>query len=75
MVKSALQPFYKSGDITKDDYTNINMAVSHKLYSKATEVGRIKEWEKTKWQQLANDEVKKEVYELKGKKNNHNAMS
>jgi len=75
MVKSALQPFYKSGDITKDDYTNINMNISHKLYSKANEVGRIKQWEKMKWQQLANEEVRREVHDLKNNRNNDDTMS
>lgn len=66
MVRAALKPHYRPGGISKEDFAKINQLISRKMYTMVTETGRIKEWEKTKWQKVAEDEVQKEVNELVG---------
>ena len=66
MVRNALTPHYRPGGISKEDFSNINKSISRKLYSMVVvETGRIKDWEKGKWQKMAEEEVQREVDELK----------
>ena len=67
MVTSALKPFYRQEELSKEQYTDINRDVSRLLYDRigdaaALENGR----ERKKWQDLAAREVRGAVRALRG---------
>ena len=68
MVRAALQPHYVPGGISKDEFANINKKVSRKLYTMVDDSGRIKEWEKSRWEKTATEEVQMLVDELPAKR-------
>ncbi|KAK6358355.1 hypothetical protein TWF730_007698 [Orbilia blumenaviensis] len=68
LVRLALAPHYQAGDMSGDQFAEINKAVSRNLYNKITGDGRIREWEKTRWMGYAKKEVEKHVEILKGSK-------
>ncbi|KAK6543847.1 hypothetical protein TWF694_000574 [Orbilia ellipsospora] len=65
LVRSVLAPYYQAGDMSSDQFAEINKSVSRSLYSKIGD-GRIREWEKGRWQTLAKKEVDKLVEQLRG---------
>ncbi|KAF3915402.1 hypothetical protein AA313_de0208424 [Arthrobotrys entomopaga] len=65
LVRSVLAPYYQAGDMSSDQFAEINKSVSRSLYGKIGD-GRIREWEKGRWQTLAKKEVDKLVDQLKG---------
>ncbi|KAK6348294.1 hypothetical protein TWF718_006099 [Orbilia javanica] len=68
LVRLALAPYYHAGDMSSDQFAEINKAVSRILYNKITGDGRIREWEKTRWMGYAKKEVEKHVEVLKNSK-------
>lgn len=68
LVRLALAPYYHAGDMSSDQFAEINKAVSRNLYNKITGDGRIREWEKTRWMGYAKKEVEKHVEILKNSK-------
>ncbi|EPS38228.1 hypothetical protein H072_7959 [Dactylellina haptotyla CBS 200.50] len=65
IVRSVLAPYYQAGDMSSEQFADINKSVSRSLYNKIGD-GRIREWEKTKWQGLAKKEVDRQMDLLKG---------
>jgi len=62
MVKNALAPRYRSKEVTKDEYTDINRDVSRMLYDRVGDAeGLADQAERDKWQQLAVDAVERAV--------------
>ncbi|KAK6341249.1 hypothetical protein TWF696_008334 [Orbilia brochopaga] len=68
LVRLALAPYYQAGDMSSDEFAEINKSVSRSLYSKITGDGRLREWEKAKWQSLAKKEVDRQVELLRDSK-------
>lgn len=68
LVRLALAPYYQAGDMSSDQFAEINKAVSRILYNKITGDGRIREWEKSRWMGYAKKEVEKHVEILKSSK-------
>ncbi|KAJ6263237.1 hypothetical protein Dda_1798 [Drechslerella dactyloides] len=68
LVRLALAPYYQAGDMSSDEFVEINKSVSRSLYSKITGDGRLREWEKARWQSLAKKEVDRQVELLKDSK-------
>ncbi|KAF3171339.1 hypothetical protein TWF788_009934 [Orbilia oligospora] len=68
LVRLALAPHYHAGDMSSDQFAEINKAVSRVLYNKITGDGRIREWEKSRWMGYAKKEVEKHVEILRGSK-------
>lgn len=66
MVSAALQPYYRSNSISKDQYTDVNRSVSRMLYDKAGDLGSVSGDEREKWERFASEEVAKAVESLKG---------
>ncbi|KAL3419163.1 PHD-finger domain-containing protein [Phlyctema vagabunda] len=62
IVKTALAPHWKSREITKDQYENINREVSRKLY----EIAHPTSCDKSTWEKIATTEVTKAVEGLTG---------
>ncbi|KAF3938297.1 hypothetical protein ABW19_dt0207981 [Dactylella cylindrospora] len=65
LVRSALAPHYQAGDMSSDQFAEINKSVSRSLYGRLTPDGRIREWDRGKWQNLAKKEVERQVDTLK----------
>lgn len=66
MVKTALGPRYRNGEVTKDQYTDINRDVSRKLYDMVGDASALADQtERVRWQAAADDEVKKAITALK----------
>jgi hypothetical protein len=57
MVKSALAPHWKSAEITKEQYADINRDVSRKLYEIIADRNISDEREKYTWEKIATAEV------------------
>ena len=57
MVKSALAPHWKSAEITKEQYADINRDVSRKLYEIIADRNFADEKEKCTWERIATTEV------------------
>ncbi|EWC47025.1 hypothetical protein DRE_03787 [Drechslerella stenobrocha 248] len=66
LVRSALAPYYQAGDMSSDEFAEINKSVSRTLYGKISGDGRLREWERGRWQVLAKKEVDRQVDSLKG---------
>lgn len=64
IIKAALKPHYKSGDITTDQYTAINRDLSRKLYKEVPKES-LDDDTRRRCEQLASKEVAKAVSELK----------
>jgi hypothetical protein len=62
IVKSALAPHWKSAEITKEQYADINRDVSRKLYDIVADRSRPNEQEK--WEKIATYEVATAVKSL-----------
>lgn len=66
MVKSALKPLYLKNEVNKDEYTDINMNISRKMYEKVGDAASLADQRtREKWQQIATEEVDKAVKALK----------
>lgn len=61
LVKAALKPPYHNGDISKDQYTEINRNVSHLLYDRVGEEGDLNNHNEDALREMAFDEVSKAV--------------
>jgi hypothetical protein len=57
IVKSALAPHWKSAEITKEQYADINRDVSRKLYDVVAENYSNQEADGRAWQKMAEHEV------------------
>ena len=67
MVKSALGSRYRTREITKDQYTDINRDVSRMLYDKIGDAGSLSTAEeRDKWQNMAVEEVQKAIVMAQG---------
>ena len=65
MVKLALGSRYRDKEITKEQYTDINRDVSRKLYELVGDASALADHaEREKWQEVADDEVKKAITAL-----------
>lgn len=64
IVKSALAPHWKSAEITKEQYADINRDVSRKLYEIVADHSVSDEKEKCTWEKIATDEVAMAVKSL-----------
>lgn len=60
IVKTALAPHWKSADITKEQYANINREVSRKLYE-IVDPNASDDGVKSAWEKIATAEVTKAV--------------
>ncbi|KAF2144063.1 uncharacterized protein K452DRAFT_285274 [Aplosporella prunicola CBS 121167] len=66
MVKAVLKPMYSKQEIDKDEYTDINMKISRKMYDIVGDANNLAEQRtREKWQDVATDEVKKAVKALR----------
>lgn len=57
IVKSALAPHWKSAEITKEQYADINRDVSRKLYEVIADRNFSDEKERWTWEKIATAEV------------------
>lgn len=66
MVKAALKPMYLKQEVSKDEYTDINMNISRMMYDRVGDAANLADqMTREKWQQIASDEVEKAVKGLK----------
>ena len=65
LVKDALKLPYKSNQITKEQYADVNRAVSHMLYHKVGEKGELNESNEEILKTTANEEVAKALQTLR----------
>ncbi|EKG12110.1 Zinc finger PHD-type protein [Macrophomina phaseolina MS6] len=66
MVKSALKPLYQQKEVSKDEYTDINMNISRMMYERVGGAASLADQRtREKWQQVASDEVDKAVKALR----------
>ncbi|KAK0660728.1 PHD and RING finger domain-containing protein [Lasiodiplodia hormozganensis] len=66
MVKAALKPLYLKNEVNKDEYTDINMNISRRMYEKVGDAASLADQRtREKWQQVASEEVDKAVKALK----------
>lgn len=61
IVKTALAPHWRQATITKQQYADINRAVSRKLYDIIAQQSVIDDEEKHKWKTMATTEVETAV--------------
>ncbi|KAK7526826.1 uncharacterized protein IWZ02DRAFT_183889 [Phyllosticta citriasiana] len=62
MVKAALKPVYLKQEVSKDEYTDINMNVSRMMYDRVGDAANLADQTtREKWQQIASEEVDKAV--------------
>ena len=62
MVKAVLGPRYRTEEINKDQYTDINRDISRLMYDKIGGAeGLANQEERDKWQKFASDEVERAV--------------
>ena len=66
LVKSALKEPYRNGQISKDQYTDINRSVSHLLYDRVGESGSVNNHNEEALKNTANEEVEKALHALLG---------
>ncbi|KAK9367478.1 hypothetical protein V1509DRAFT_626770 [Lipomyces kononenkoae] len=72
IVRDALRPHYRAGDLSKDQYTDINKKVSHVLYDLAireihpNESSSVVEKMKDRWVKIATSEVRLELERIRG---------
>ncbi|KAI0166365.1 hypothetical protein GGR57DRAFT_23333 [Xylariaceae sp. FL1272] len=64
IVKDALKPHWKSGQLTADQYANINRDLSHKLYREVSEQ-ELDDEARSRFEKIANKEVARAVEDLK----------
>lgn len=65
MVRGALRPHYRSRRVNKDEYTDINRRISRMLYERVGDVSVLDAESKSKWNEIANEEVGKVIASLK----------
>ncbi|KAK8160775.1 hypothetical protein BKA80DRAFT_255452 [Phyllosticta citrichinensis] len=66
MVKAALKPMYLKQEVSKDQYTDINMNISRMMYDRVGDAANLADqMTREKWQQIASEEVEKAVKGLK----------
>lgn len=63
-VSAALNPYFKSNTVSKDQYTDINRTICRMMYEKLGETGDINGDAKEMWELLARNEVAKAVSSL-----------
>jgi len=64
IVKNALAPHWKGGEITKEHYADINRDVSRKLYEIVADRSASDERQKIAWEKFATAEVAMAVQSL-----------
>ncbi|KAI1203750.1 hypothetical protein F5X97DRAFT_641 [Nemania serpens] len=64
IVKDALKPHWKSGQLTADQYASINRDLSHKLYKEAPGVA-LDDEARTRFEKIATKEVARAVADIK----------
>ena len=65
LVKNALKAPYQSNQITKEQYADINRAVSHMLYHKVGDKGELNDSNEEILKTTANEEVAKALQTLR----------
>ncbi|EEH44738.1 uncharacterized protein PADG_01027 [Paracoccidioides brasiliensis Pb18] len=65
MVSAALKPHYRSREISKDEYTDINRRISRMMYEKVGAVTTLDADVKSRWSGVASEEVSKAIANLK----------
>jgi Ring finger domain/PHD-finger len=65
IVRAALNPYWHSNNISKEQFVNVNKNVSRMLYDKIADVTALDDKEKGKWEKLATEEVKNAIEALK----------
>ncbi|EOD49522.1 Zinc finger PHD-type protein [Neofusicoccum parvum] len=66
MVKAALKPLYLKNEVSKDEYTDINMNISRRMYERIGDAASLADQRtREKWQQIATEEVDKAVKAVK----------
>lgn len=64
MVSTALKPYYKNQEVSKDQYTDINRNISRMLYEKVGDAGILDNDARESWEKIASEEVAKAVQSL-----------
>ncbi|KAI1149415.1 hypothetical protein F4825DRAFT_464115 [Nemania diffusa] len=65
IVKDALKPHWKSGQLTADQYASINRDLSHKLYKEVSE-SELKDEARIRFERIATKEVAQAVADING---------
>ncbi|KAI9780051.1 MAG: PHD and RING finger domain-containing protein 1 [Geoglossum umbratile] len=65
VVRAALNPYWQSNNISKEQFSNVNKSVSRMLYDKIADMTALDDKEKGKWEKLAVEEVRNAVEALK----------
>lgn len=65
VVRAALKPHWKSSQLSREQYENINRAVSHKIYEEVSDPSAVNDDAKRHWEKIATNEVARAVAELK----------
>ncbi|GAW24283.1 hypothetical protein ANO14919_138660 [Xylariales sp. No.14919] len=64
IVKDALKPHWKSGQLTADQYASINRDLSHRLYKEVSEL-ELDDQARTRFEKIATKEVARAVADIK----------
>lgn len=64
MVSTALKPYYKNQEVSKDQYTDINRNISRMLYERVGDAGILDNEARDGWEKIASEEVAKAVQSL-----------
>jgi hypothetical protein len=67
LVGSELKPFYRSKVITKEEYTDINRAISRKLYESVSDGGNLEEGNLSELKGIASREVARAIDQVRDK--------
>lgn len=65
MVSSALKPYYRRNEVSKEEYTDINRRISRLLYDQVDASGALDSETKSKLAIIASEEVNKAVSMLR----------
>lgn len=65
MVSSALKPYYRRKEVSKEEYTDINRRISRLLYDQVDASGALDSETKSKLAIIASEEVNKAVSMLR----------
>lgn len=68
LVGTALKPHYLAKVVSKDEYTDINRNISRMLYERVGDCETLEETAKSSLKQIANEEVKRAIDNLKQKR-------
>jgi hypothetical protein len=74
LVGAELKPFYRRKEVSKDEYTDINRAISRMLYERVGGVDALKGETLSKLTEVAREEVKKAVANLKDATSDNNEV-